>query len=111
MFRDNASIYIEKLTNRFLCQPYIVILHTDFNAIFMGILVNTRKSTVLFRICNFVFLLSSIMYHHPIIPYQNYFYFFHGFYKHCAYSYIEDCKIQHSVCLRQRLADSACTDG
>lgn len=75
MFRDNASIYIEKLTNRFLCQPYIVILHTDFNAIFMGILVNTRKSTVLFRICNFVFLLSSIMYHHPIIPYQNYFYF------------------------------------
>ena len=43
MFCDNASVYIEKLANRFLCQPYIVILHTDFNAVFVGILGKYKK--------------------------------------------------------------------
>lgn len=43
MFCDNASIYIEKLSNRFLCKPYIVILHTDFNAVLMGVLCKYKK--------------------------------------------------------------------
>ena len=37
MLCNNASVHIEKLTNRFLCQPYIMILHTDFNPILVGI--------------------------------------------------------------------------
>ncbi len=37
MFCDNASVYIEKLTNRLLCQPNIVILDTNFNSVLMGI--------------------------------------------------------------------------
>ena len=28
----NASVHIKKLANCLLCQPYVMILHTDFNA-------------------------------------------------------------------------------
>ena len=37
MLGNNASVHIEKLSDGFLRQPYIVILHTDFNAFFVGI--------------------------------------------------------------------------
>lgn len=43
MLCNNASVHIEKLTNRFLCQPYIVVLHTDFNAILLGILSKYKE--------------------------------------------------------------------
>ena len=43
MFCDNASVYIEKLSNRFLCQPYIMILNTNFNTFLVGILCKYKK--------------------------------------------------------------------
>ena len=43
MLCNNASVHIEKLTDCFLCQPYIVILHTDFNAVLVCIFRKHKK--------------------------------------------------------------------
>ena len=43
MLCNNASVHIEKLTDCFLRQPYIMILHTDLDALFARILRKHKK--------------------------------------------------------------------
>ena len=44
------NLTVDQMADGFLCQPNIVILYPDFDSILIGILRNTRKSTVLLRI-------------------------------------------------------------
>lgn len=43
MLGDNTAVHIEELTDGLLRQPDIVVLHTDFDALLMGVFRKDKK--------------------------------------------------------------------
>lgn len=43
MLSDYAAVYVKELADGFLCQPYILILHSYLNAVFFRIFGKNQK--------------------------------------------------------------------
>lgn len=99
MFCDNASVYIEKLSDRFLCQPYIVILHTDFNTVLVDIPGKYKK---IHSAVSDLQLCIPVLSHYvsPSNHSSSELFSSPCSYKHYASSCTEGCKTQRLVCLK-----------